>query len=242
MTKVLLIEDDLALGAGVAEVLRRAGYAVDHAHCAADALAASRRERYGACLLDLGLPDRDGLDLLSQLRQEGQACPILVMTARDGLDDRVQGLETGADDYLIKPFAVPELVARLRALLRRQASGQAPWQEVGRLRINHLAHKLMAGADEVPLTRREWAVFSALSRSKGRVVTRGTLAEAVFEADADVAPNALELHVSRLRRKIEPHGVTVRALRGLGYRLDELGVRAPAHGPVVEQPPADGAA
>jgi DNA-binding response OmpR family regulator len=218
--RLLLIEDDRALGSAVAAALRQSGYLVDVATLAADAMRAATSAPYDGGILDLGLPDRDGIDLLRDMRRSGIAFPVLILTARDGVDDRVSGLDSGADDYLAKPFALAELEARLRAVLRRNED-KVPWRQVGRLRFDLAGSRVLCEGAELELTRREFAVLEALSRRVGRVVSKESLFEAVFPHDTDAGPNAMEVHVSRLRRKIEPAGVTIRALRGLGYRLEE---------------------
>jgi two-component system OmpR family response regulator len=218
--RLLLIEDDLMLSEGVAAALRQDGYAVDVAGRATDALRLARAAVYDGAVLDLGLPDRDGIDLLRELRSEAFAFPILILTARDGLDDRIRGLDTGADDYLVKPFALGELEARLRALLRR-AQDKTPWRQIGGLRFDLSGGRVLADGKDLALTQREFSVLTALARRVGKVVSKETLFDAVFPHDAEAAANAIEVYVSRVRRKIEPAGVTIRALRGLGYRLEE---------------------
>lgn len=218
--RLLLIEDDRALGQAVAGALRQSGYAVDIATLAAEARRLATAAHYDGGILDLGLPDRDGIELLRDMRRSGIAFPVLILTARDGVDDRVSGLDSGADDYLVKPFALAELEARLRAILRRNED-KVPWRQVGRLRFDLAGSRVMCEETELELTRREFAVLEALSRRVGRVVSKESLFETVFPHDTEAGPNAMEVHVSRLRRKIEPAGVTIRALRGLGYRLEE---------------------
>ena len=223
MTRLLVVEDDRGLATGLATALRRDGGRVDVAETGSEALRLARAAPYDACVLDLGLPDCDGVDVLREMRASALGFPLLVLTARDALDDRIHGLDAGADDYLVKPFDLGELEARLRALLRRRSAETSPWKRIGRLRFDAQGCTAFAGDEPVELTRREAAVLDCLMRRPGRIVPKEAILEAVFPSDLDVAANAVEVQVSRLRRKIEPAGVTIRALRGLGYRLEERG-------------------
>jgi DNA-binding response OmpR family regulator len=220
LMRLLLIEDDHMLSRGIRAALSKSGYAVDIAGSGGDAMRVARTSSFDAGILDLGLPDVDGMELLQQLRLEGVAFPILILSARDGLNDRVAGLDAGADDYLIKPFALSELQARLRALLRRREEN-VPWFQLGRLRVDSMGKRAFVENAEIDLTRREFTVLEILIRRAGRVVSKEALFDAVFHDDFEVAPNALEVHVSRLRCKLRPAGVGIRALRGLGYRIEQ---------------------
>jgi len=226
VSRLLLVEDDRGLAAGLAAALRRDGSQVDVADCGREALRLARAASYDACILDLGLPDRDGVDVLREMRATAIGFPVLVLTARDALGERIRGLDAGADDYLVKPFELGELEARLRALLRRRASDATPWRQFGPLRFDAQAGAAFAGDDPVELTRREAAVLECLMRRPGRIVAKEAILAAAFPSDSEAAPNAVEVQVSRLRRKLEAAGVTVRALRGLGYRLEESGGHA----------------
>jgi two-component system response regulator TctD len=219
--RLLLVEDDASLAAGLAQALGQSGFEVDRAESGREALRLARAAPYTACVLDLGLPDRDGLDVLRAMRSEAIAFPVLILTARDAIDDRIAGLDAGADDYLVKPFELGELEARLRALLRRRSPEGTPWRQFGHLRLDAGGGRTYAGEREIELTRSEIALLDALLRRPGRIVTKESLYESLFPSQGDAALNAVEVHISRLRRKIEPAGVTVRALRGLGYRLEE---------------------
>ncbi len=226
MSRLLLVEDDRGLAAGLGAALRRDGSQVDVADCGREALRLARAASYDACILDLGLPDRDGVDVLREMRASAHAFPVLILTARDALGDRIRGLDAGADDYLVKPFELGELEARLRALLRRRGGGGAPWRQFGPLRFEAREGAAFAGESPIELTRREAAVLECLMRRPGRIVTKEAILAAAFPSDSEAAPNAVEVQVSRLRRKLEAAGVTVRALRGLGYRLEESGGHA----------------
>lgn len=223
VTRLLLVEDDHGLAAGLSAALARDGRQVDVAATGSEALRLARAAAYEACILDLGLPDRDGIEVLREMRRSAIACPVLILTARDALDDRIGGLDAGADDYLMKPFELAELEARLRALVRRRGAGDAPWRQFGRLRFDAEGGGAWLGAEPLDLTRREAGVLECLTRKPGRIVSKESILAAAFPSDTDVAANAIEVQVSRLRRKLEPAGITVRALRGLGYRLEETG-------------------
>jgi DNA-binding response OmpR family regulator len=220
--RLLLIEDDEMLARGVTTALEQSGYAVDVAATAEAALRFTQAGAYNAGILDLGLPDRDGLELLRDMRRDGVPFPILILSARDGLNDRIRGLDTGADDYLVKPFALGELEARLRALLRRveETSG---WRQLGGLRFDGAGKRALAFDDELELTAREVSILEVLIVHAQRIVSKQSLFDAVFSHETDAAPNALEVHVSRLRHKLKPAGVTIRSVRGLGYRIEEAG-------------------
>jgi two-component system OmpR family response regulator len=219
--RLLLVEDDRMLARGIASALSQSGYAVDVAATSDEAMRVVRGAEYAIGILDLGLPDGDGLDLLRAWRREGHDFPVLILSARAHLDHRIRGLDSGADDYLVKPFALREIEARLRALLRRPRE-RAPAAELGRLRFDRVGRRALVEGREIELTRRELDVLDMLIARAGRVVGKRNLLDRVFPLDADVGPNALEVHVSRLRQKLRPAGLTIRSLRGLGYRLEEL--------------------
>ena len=217
-----MVEDDPGLAAGLVAALRGTGFRVDLADCGSEAMRLSHAATYDACILDLGLPDRDGVDVLRDMRAAAMGFPVLILTARDALDDRIRGLDAGADDYLVKPFALGELEARLRALLRRQRADSTPWRQFGRLRFDAGGCTAFVGDAPLELTKREADVLECLMRRPGRIVAKEAILAAAFPSDSDAAPNAVEVQVSRLRRKLEAVGITVRALRGLGYRLEEV--------------------
>ncbi|MCC6302088.1 MAG: response regulator [Gammaproteobacteria bacterium] len=219
--KLLLVEDDNSLAAGLVTALAHAGYEIDHVTRAMEARQVVQARAYDVGVLDLGLPDGDGIELLRALRGRQVGFPILILTARDGLDDRVRGLDAGADDYLVKPFAVRELEARLRAMTRRHDSRLSPWRRLGALRVDLAGAGITIADVPVDLTARELAVLTSLMRVPGRIVNKETLFALVFPEEAEASDNALEVQVSRLRRKLEGAGVRIRALRGLGYRIEE---------------------
>jgi DNA-binding response OmpR family regulator len=219
--RLLVVEDDAAL----AEVLRRGlveeRYAVDLAGSRADATTALAVNDYDAVVLDLGLPDGEGIELCRRLRADGDATPVLVLTARDSLSDKVGGLDAGADDYLVKPFDFPELAARVRALLRRPGTVRAPVLEVGDLRLDPATHTVWRGAIVVPLTAREFALLQMLMGRPEEVVSRTDLLEHVWDANYDGLSNVVDVHVANLRRKLALPGQTapIETVRGAGYRL-----------------------
>ncbi len=214
--RLLLLEDDHVLGSGLCTYLRADGHVVDWCQRVAQA-SALRGEAYDALLVDWQLPDGSGLDWVRALRRAGDQTPVLVLTARDLLSDRVQGLDSGADDYLVKPFDPEELSARLRAVCRR-ASGQAGDRLVfGPLQIDLAARCAYRDGDRVDLTSREWALTEALALRAGRVVSKSDLDGLVLGLDAEVSSNALEVHVSSLRKKLGRDAIET--VRGMGYRL-----------------------
>jgi DNA-binding response OmpR family regulator len=218
--RVLVVEDDHVVGDAVQRALSLDGYAADHVDTAERAKAALHVETFDLAIVDIGLPREDGLTLVRDLRRRGRTVPILMLTARDGLSDRVNALDLGADDYLTKPFHVAELLARCRALVRR-SNGVASTELVfGPLKMN-LAHREAAiGDTRLELTRREWSVLECLVLNAGRVVSKEKLLSAVASWNDELTPNAVEVYVSRLRTKLGD-AVIIRVIRGLGYRLDE---------------------
>lgn len=220
--RILLAEDDASIAEGIRAALRHAGHAVDHVASGALADAALRDHDYDLLVLDLGLPELDGSEVLHRLRDRGTVMPVLVVTARDGLSERVRVLDLGADDYLVKPFARAEFEARVRALLRRVSSQGKPELLLGRLRLNLPGHR--AWIDEVPLelTAREFGLLEALVLRADRVTSRAQLVEALCDWDQELTDNGLDIAIHRLRRKLRPSGTGVRTIRGLGYLLEEI--------------------
>ncbi|UAK26559.1 response regulator [Sphingomonas nostoxanthinifaciens] len=215
--RVLLVEDDAALGEAIARQLRAENFAVDLATNGEDGGHLGATERYDAAILDLGLPKRDGLSILQEWRAEGATLPVLILTARDGWSDKVQGFKAGADDYLTKPFRIDELVMRLRALVRRASGHAASIITCGPLAFDSSTGQFELDGLPLRLTAFEWRVLSALMLRKEIVVERMDLLERVYEGDADVDSNSLEVIVGRLRRKIGAD--RIETVRGRGYRL-----------------------
>ena len=217
--RLLIVEDDAALARGLLKAFRGDGLAVDHVGTGQDALDVVKMEPYSAIVLDLGLPDLDGLMVLKRMRAMHVTTPILILTARDGTSDRVNGLDQGADDYLSKPFAVKELEARVRALIRRGQGSPDPVQTLGLLRLDRTTGAAYLGEDVLDLTRRERSVLDTLVARVGTVVPKLRLVADVFDYDDAVSPNALEVYIGRLRRKLEKSGLEILTVRGLGYLL-----------------------
>ena len=214
--RILLVEDDAALGRAVREHLALAGHAVDLIGTFGEAEEAIRGGSHALLLLDIGLPDGSGLDLLRGARSRGDWRPTIVLTARDQITDRIEGLKAGADDYLVKPFDLGELLARVQAVARRSASRPDHLHQHGDVVLNLEDHRATLAGAEVMVTAREWAILERLLRRPGAVVSREQLEEAVYAFSAEVESNAIEVYVSRLRRKL---GATlIETLRGIGYR------------------------
>lgn len=220
MARILLVEDDAALSRGIIALLRTAGHAVDAAEDGETALMLARSEPYGLLILDIGLPDMSGFEVLKRLRTGSCKIPVLILTARDQVSDRVSGLDLGADDYLLKPFDSEELSARVRALLRRNHGDPSPLVVVGALTLDRAKATAEVAGRPLDLRRREWAVLDRLVARAGEVVPKERLISEVFSFDEAVAPNAIEVHIARLRKKLEPGGPAIRTMRGLGYMLE----------------------
>ena len=218
--RILVVEDDRVIGDAVCRALSRDGHAVDLVDNAERAKAALHAEGFDLAILDIGLPREDGLQLLRQLRGGGRNLPILMLTARDGLQDRVNALDLGADDYLTKPFEVPELLARCRALLRRASGVASPQRTFGPLALDLARKEASLHGEPLVLTQREWSILECLALSSGHIVSKDKLLAAVASWSDDISPNAIEVYVSRLRAKVSD-AVVIHAIRGLGYRLDE---------------------
>jgi DNA-binding response OmpR family regulator len=223
--RLLVVEDEARIGELVRDGLCRAGFAVDVARSAADAAAALEIGSYDAAILDLGLPDGDGLDVVVKARRMGVTIPVLLLTARDTVDDRVLGLNAGADDYLIKPFAMDELVARTKALLRRPGLALGVTLEAGNVRFDTVGREVRVGGVPLPLPRRELDVLEHLLRRAGRVVPKSVLEERLYGANDELGSNAIPVHVSHLRRKLIAAGAApeIHTIRGVGYMLEEKG-------------------
>lgn len=213
--RILLVEDDALLGDALHVGLKQAGHAVDWVTDGVAAEAALASEDYAAAVLDLGLPRKDGLAVLTQLRARGNALPVLILTARDTVDDRIRGLDTGADDYLVKPFDMSELQARLRALLRRASGTPAPLLEAAGIALDPATRRVTKDGSEVELSAREYALLHALIQHPGRALSRAQLEEQLYAWGDEIGSNAVEVFIHHLRRKLGSE--TIRTLRGIGY-------------------------
>jgi two-component system response regulator TctD len=219
MARILLVEDDAALARGIFALLKAAGHAADGAKDGETALFLAETEPFSLLILDIGLPGMSGFEVIKCLRARGCKTPILVLTARDHIEDRVKGLDLGADDYLLKPFNASELGARVRALLRRDHGDPSPLLVIGNLKIDRTHGLAEVSGRPLQLRPREWAVLDRLTAKAGELVSKERLIAEVFSYDDAVAPNALEVHIARLRRKLEPDGPAIKTMRGLGYML-----------------------
>jgi len=219
---VLLVEDDASLADGIARILLGAGHAVEARATGSDALEATRSRRFDLLLLDIGLPGIDGYEVLRRLRSAQDATPVLVLSARDHINERVHGLDLGADDYLAKPFAMAELGARVRALLRRVQMQSSPRITHGPLSMDKAARRAYLAGEQLDLTAREWAVLEVLLQKVEKIVSKDSIIHWASGGDSDLSPNAVEVYVSRLRAKLEPAGIRIRTVRGFGYMLEEF--------------------
>lgn len=220
--KILLAEDDKYLAQGLSMILRDNGYAVDLAMTGPEADVALSVSEYDLLILDLGLPKMDGLEVMQRMKNRGISTPILILTARDRLEDRVQGLDLGANDYITKPFELPELEARVRALLRKDLWANRTEVTFSRLHFNTVSRTATVNSIPLDFTARELAVLECLLQRVGRLVSKDQLAASLSNWDEDLSFNALGITIHRLRKKLEQHQITIRAIRGLGYRLETL--------------------
>jgi two-component system OmpR family response regulator len=219
--RLLLAEDDSVLGDALSKSLRQSGYAVDWARNGQEADLALTDQVYSLAILDLGLPKMDGFEVLRRLRQRRSKLPVIILTAREALEDRVKGLDLGADDYLAKPFELPELEARLRALIRRGSEVASPEIVVGQMRFNPAERVLRIHDQPLELSARELGVLEMLLLKAGQAVAKEALVEHLCSWDDEMGDNAIEVYVHRLRKKLEPEGIHIRTVRGLGYMLDK---------------------
>lgn len=215
--RVLVVEDDALLGDAVHTGLRQAGFAVDWVQDGAAAELALNAENYAVVVLDLGLPRLSGLDVLTRLRQRRKAIPVLILTARDTVEDRIRGLDAGADDYLVKPFDMGELAARLRALVRRAGGVPAAVLRIGALEIDPAAHRVAFRGGDIALSPKEFSVLHVLALNAGKVVSRAQVEEQLYAWGEEIESNAVEVHVHHLRRKLAPE--LIQTVRGVGYLL-----------------------
>lgn len=221
--RILVVEDNAVLARGIGTVLKDGGYAVDWVADGSAALAALAAEHFDLVILDLNLPDMDGLDVLRSLRSRESGASVLVLSARVEPDDRVRGLDLGADDYMIKPFDVDELEARVRMLLRRQAGLKSTTLTVGGVTLDLTARAFSANGQPIDIPARERSLLETLFLRSGKVVTKQSIMESLAGFDEDLSPNAIEQYVSRLRKRLAPYGLTVRTARGIGYYLERSG-------------------
>ena len=215
--RLLLVEDDAMIGRAVRQGLGDAGFTVDWVTDGRAAELALGNGVYDLAVLDLGLPGKDGMAVLRELRARRDPVPVLIVTARDAVADRIEGLNTGADDYLLKPFDLDELVARVRALLRRHAGGAMPVLECGSLTLDTVRREVRRGGREIQLSAREFALLEALMQRPGAVLSREQLEDAVYGWGEEVGSNAVEVHLHHLRRKLGAQ--TIRNVRGVGYKV-----------------------
>lgn len=218
--RLLLVEDDRAVGQGIRVALGSEGYTLDWLQDGASALHALRSERFDLLLLDLGLPRLDGIDLLRQIRAEQQSLPVMILTARDGTPDRIAGLDAGADDYLVKPFDVDELKARIRALLRRSQGRAQPLLQHGQISLDPATQQVSFNGVEIAMTPMEYQLLHQLMIRPGKVVTRERLSSTLYGWQDKVESNTLEVLIHNLRKKLSAE--LIRTVRGVGYRIETL--------------------
>ncbi len=219
--RILLVEDDTVLSTALKRALTQAAHAVDNVGNGEDALEALRHDVYDLVVLDIGLPRLDGFEALRALRARNSRVPVLILTARDALEDRVKGLDLGADDYLTKPFDLPEFEARVRALVRRGHYSASANLRYGRIRLDTAGRRLYCDDEPIELSARELALIEVLMLREGRVVTKEQMVDHLYGWQEEVGTNAIEVYVHRLRRKLESAGVRIRTVRGMGYLLDK---------------------
>lgn len=229
--RILIAEDDQVLADGLLRSLRGAGYAVDHVATGSEADAALASHEFDLVILDLGLPRLHGLEVLRKLRARGSSMPVLILTAADSVEQRVKGLDLGADDYMVKPFELPELLARLRALLRRSQAATTAVLSFGPLEMDTANRRATVAGQTLDLGPREWTVMEYLLINAPKPASKEKLLHALTGWDKEITPNAVEVYVSRLRGKLEPFGLALRSIRGFGYRLEALGGPAGSAGP-----------
>ncbi len=221
-SRLLLVEDDGSLAAGVARALGLEGHSVEHLGSGEAALARIAEAAFEVVILDVGLPGIDGFEVLRRLRLAGHSMPVLVLTARDAVGDRVHGLDLGADDYMTKPFALPELAARVRALIRRVQADAGPRTSHGPLELDRAGRRAYLCGAPLELAAREWAVLQILLEKVEKVVSKESFIESLTSWEEDLSSNAIEVYISRLRAKLEPAGIRIRTVRGFGYMLEEF--------------------
>lgn len=217
--RILVVEDEILLGEGICEGLKQNGYTVDFAQDGIEAESAILLETFDAVVLDIGLPGKDGISVLSSVRGKGCMVPVLILTARDAVDDRVRGLDAGADDYLTKPFELQELSARIRALVRRSSGRTTPKIKYEDIEVDPAAHQVLLKGEAVELARREFAMLVYLLENVGKVASRSQLIETLYGWGDEVDSNALEVHIHHLRKKFGSK--FIRTIRGVGYMVQK---------------------
>jgi two-component system, OmpR family, response regulator len=220
--RILIVEDDAVLADALTHALRRSHHAVDCLASGAAADNAVTAQDYDIIILDLGLPELDGFEVLRRLRARRKRIPVLILTARDGLHDRVHGLDLGADDYLTKPFELPELEARMRAVTRRAYGAADDNVTVGRLALDSAGQRVMLDGSALELSSREFRVLEMLMTRSGRVISKEALIQRLYGWDREVSKNVVEIYVHRVRKKLKSAGVNIRTVRGLGYLLEPV--------------------
>ena len=215
--RILLVEDDRLLAEGMKTALKREGFTVNHLAEGSLAITSMATDPADVVILDLGLPDMDGIDVLRSIRSAGQSVPVLILTARDNLDSKIQGLDTGADDYLTKPFEPDELFARLRALERRISSEKTAEITIGSVTLNTASHSVTVEDKPVSFTRKEFMVLKSLMETPGKIITKDKLETALYSWDQEVSSNAVEVHIHNLRKKLIADFIVT--IRGVGYKI-----------------------
>ncbi len=216
--RILLVEDDLPLAQGLQISLRHEGFVVDHVSCGKDALAALSYPDHDMAILDLGLPDIDGLKVLEQVRNKKLSLPIIILTARDTIDEKVQGLDLGADDYLVKPFELSELIARLRVIERRLGTANSAIIKIKQVQMDTAAHKVKLDQQDITLSKKEYMVLKTLMENAGRIQSREQIESRLYEWGEEIASNAVEVHISNLRKKLPEQ--FIQTIRGVGYTVN----------------------
>lgn len=220
--QLLLVEDDLPLASGLKQALQKSGYAVNHVASGNAALHAVKVERPDIVILDIGLPDIDGIAVLKKLRVSDKTLPVLLLTARDSVDDKVAGLDSGADDYLAKPFEMTELLARLRVLERRLSTVKTSEITIGEVCLDTIDQRVTYQGEELELARKEYMLLKSLMENAGRVMTRPSLENKLYSWGEEVSSNAVEVHIHHLRKKFGND--FIKTIRGVGYKLDAVQV------------------
>lgn len=218
--RILIVEDDRLVAQGLKEGLQQLGYTCDVAHSAEEAEICVTDEVFDMALVDISLPRADGISFIRNLRNQGNSLPALILTASGSMDDTVRGLDSGADDYMIKPYRLPEVAARIRALIRRSnAIADACLRHDG-LCLDTRSHTATLNGERLDLTNREWAILEMLLMASPAVVSKDKLVQSLAGWDKDITPNAIEVHLSRLRQKLLAGSIVIRTVRGIGYRVD----------------------